>query len=132
MKSVMRWRHYCDHCKKSTGTKPAMVKHEKGCTLNPARTCNMCLLQGEVQLPMQELQLAYGKGFNTLREACHHCPACILATQRQFWIDRAPDEGFGWDHPANTEQGEWDFKNAVKEFWRIHNENHGYHPDGGF
>jgi hypothetical protein len=42
MKAVKRWRYYCDHCKKVSGLKTAMEKHEKGCTLNPARDCGIC------------------------------------------------------------------------------------------
>lgn len=42
MKAVKRWRYYCDHCKKVSGSRPAMEKHEKGCTLNPARDCGIC------------------------------------------------------------------------------------------
>ena len=124
MKSQMRWRHYCDHCKKSTGTKPAMVKHEAACTANPERVCTMCSRMGEVQLSMTALQEALSKGFNALREACNNCPACILATDRQFHKDLAWDEGYGWDHPANSERGNWDFKTACTEFWVNYNEMH--------
>lgn len=42
MKAVKRWRYYCDHCKKVSGLRSAMEKHEKGCTLNPARECGIC------------------------------------------------------------------------------------------
>jgi hypothetical protein len=82
----------------------------------------MCQIAGEAQLSMEDLQTAYGKGFKALRDAANDCPACILATLRQFWNGRAPDEGHGWDHPANTERGEWDFKTACEEFWKPYNE----------
>jgi hypothetical protein len=42
MRRVQRWRYYCDHCKKVSGLRSAMEKHEKGCTLNPARDCGIC------------------------------------------------------------------------------------------
>jgi len=42
MKSVQRWIHYCDHCKKSTRTKPSMERHEAACTMNPDRVCKSC------------------------------------------------------------------------------------------
>jgi hypothetical protein len=42
MKRVQRWRYYCDHCKKVSGLRSAMEKHEKGCTLNPQRRCGIC------------------------------------------------------------------------------------------
>lgn len=42
MRAVKRWRYYCDHCKKVSGLRTAMEKHEKGCTLNPERDCGIC------------------------------------------------------------------------------------------
>lgn len=124
MRSVMRMRHYCDFCTKQTGTKQSMLKHEARCTANPNRKCGMCEMLGEVQKPISELIEAYETGFNALRKAANECPACILAAQRQFWKGRAQDEGFGWDHPANTEQNGWNFKDACKEFWEhINTEN---------
>jgi hypothetical protein len=81
-------------------------------------------MSGEIQLPMAELQAALSRGFKALQAACHDCPACILATERQFWFGRAWDEGRGWDHPANTERGEWNFKDACKEFWKSYKEEH--------
>ena len=127
MKSKMRWRHYCDHCSKSMGTKPAMVKHEARCTMNPGRVCSMCDLSGEVQAPISELMTAYGKGFNALREACNNCPACTLATIRQFDAARDPDDFDGWDHPRNTERGDWDFKADCKSFWESWNKDQAEH-----
>lgn len=42
MRAVKRWRYYCDFCKKVSGLRSAMEKHEKGCTLNPKRDCGIC------------------------------------------------------------------------------------------
>lgn len=42
MRAVKRWRYYCDFCKKVSGLRGAMEKHEKGCTLNPKRECGIC------------------------------------------------------------------------------------------
>lgn len=42
MRAVKRWRYYCDFCKKVSGLRGSMEKHEKGCTLNPARECGIC------------------------------------------------------------------------------------------
>lgn len=124
MRSVMRMRHYCDHCKKSTGTKPAMVKHEKGCTANPVRVCGICNLMGEVQKPIEELLIAASEGFNALVAACHGCPCCILAVDRQENPTNDPLLFRGWDHPSMTERGSWDFKTAMKQFWIDYNEEH--------
>ena len=117
MRSALRMRHYCDHCTKSLGTKPSMIKHESACTLNPSRVCNMCRIAGFEQQPVAVLLEAYGQGFLRLRGVAMDCPACVLATERQFWVGRGPDEGFGWDHPANTERNSWEFKEACKAFW---------------
>lgn len=119
MKSVMRMRHYCDFCKKSGGSKPAMAKHEGSCTANPARVCRMCAFGGLEQRSMDVLQAAYAKGFKALAEEAEHCPACILAAQRQFWGNVAPDY---WkvDDPRDSDRFEWDFKTASKEFLAEH------------
>jgi hypothetical protein len=56
MKAVKRWRYYCDHCKKVSGLKTAMEKHETGCTLNPARKCGICgFLEGGSATPLADL-----------------------------------------------------------------------------
>lgn len=56
MKAVKRWRYYCDFCKKVSGLKTAMEKHEKGCTLNPARECGICgFLNGGMAVELSEL-----------------------------------------------------------------------------
>lgn len=121
MKSVLRWRHYCDHCNKALGTKPSMVKHEARCTANPDRTCTMCEIQGVIQKTMPELLSAYAIGFNALREACNDCPACTLAAIRQFNADRDPDDFLSLDSKQIREQGEWTFKDDCKTFWKSWN-----------
>lgn len=56
MRAVKRWRYYCDHCKKVSGLRTAMEKHEKGCTLNPKRECGICgFLDGSLGTPLPEM-----------------------------------------------------------------------------
>jgi hypothetical protein len=56
MRAVKRWRYYCDHCKKVSGLRTAMEKHENGCTLNPARECGICtFLEGGSATPLADL-----------------------------------------------------------------------------
>ena len=56
MRAIKRWRYYCDHCKKVSGLRTAMEKHEKGCTLNPARDCGICnFLNGGMAASTAEL-----------------------------------------------------------------------------
>jgi hypothetical protein len=55
MRAVKRWRYYCDFCKKVSGLRTAMEKHEKGCTLNPARDCGICGFLCTGGTPLAEL-----------------------------------------------------------------------------
>lgn len=55
MRAVKRWRYYCDHCKKVSGLRSAMEKHEKGCTLNPQRECGICGFLCTGGTPLAEL-----------------------------------------------------------------------------
>ncbi|GER21279.1 hypothetical protein [Variovorax boronicumulans] len=119
MKSVLRMRHYCDFCKKSTGTKPSMEKHEKACTANPARVCRMCSFAGLAQLSMSELQVEYAKGFKALQTACEGCPACMLATMRQHWDGVVYDSDV-YNDGRDAERGEWDFKKASQAWIEDH------------
>ncbi len=89
MKTQRRWRYYCDFCKKSGGSKSAMLLHEKHCTMNPNRECRMCGKLGQPQPKMTEL-IALLSGKDTvaeslpkLRDAAGECPICILAALRQ-------------------------------------------------
>lgn len=55
MKAVKRWRYYCGFCKKVSGLRTAMEKHEKGCTLNPGRDCGICAFLNTGGAPLAEL-----------------------------------------------------------------------------
>lgn len=124
MRSVLRMRHYCDHCKKSTGTKPAMLKHEACCTANPDRVCSMCKMVDLEQKPMSELKEAFYLGFKELVAAANYCPACILAAQRQFYRDNQDETWIS----ESRDQGNWSFKEARKDFWKSYNEDHQEYP----
>lgn len=104
MRAIKRWRYYCDFCKKATGTRHSMAKHEKGCTANPGRVCGLCALAGQPQRSMAELlakayELFDGIAIHDLcgpkgdeaakafREFAGNCPACILAALRQSDFD---------------------------------------------
>lgn len=119
MRSVLRMRHYCDFCKKSSGQKPSMAKHEKSCTANPERVCRMCSFAGHAQQPMTVLQAEYVKGFKALEAACEGCPACLLATMRQHWAGVVYDSEVYHDE-RDAERGEWDYKKASKEWIEEH------------
>ena len=106
-------RYYCDFCKKSGCSAPHMVKHERGCTANPNRSCGLCknaIAPLEVAKlipdakPYEEIHkwtdfddniehetigisdawnIEAPKVLAAIREACGNCPACILAVIRQ-------------------------------------------------
>ena len=44
MKTKTVKRHWCDFCNKAGLQERAMARHEKHCTLNPARECRVCTL----------------------------------------------------------------------------------------
>ncbi len=128
MISIYRLRHYCEFCKKSGCRKDIIARHEAGCTMNPARVCGCCRLAGRRQPSMQELFEAsrrdseqFGEweetpGGDEIRlirradnlmavvdsgvEGIGGCPACILATIRQF--------------PGGSYVLDFDFKDAMK------------------
>ncbi len=125
MRKVKRWRYYCDHCKKSGGMSHSMLKHERGCTANPARVCGVCDRIGLSAAPLAELialARAIGKpehneyidqswlsldktAFATLREKADGCPCCILATLRQGYAQTTSDVDFN-------------FKQEIKDIWK--------------
>lgn len=49
MKSKTVTRYNCDFCNKRGFSSPHMAKHEKHCTLNPARECRMCSLLSDTR-----------------------------------------------------------------------------------
>lgn len=82
MRSALKWRFYCDHCKKNGASRFWIAKHERHCVGNPERKCGMCDLLGDVsQQPMPELRAALAEGgIERLRVAAGNCPACMLAS----------------------------------------------------
>lgn len=125
MKSAKRWRYYCDHCKKSGGSKYHMERHEKVCTRNPDRSCRMCRYLIDEPTPnLKEMINIVNKGVDDfdwidgalekttedvlkkLKEITK-CPACRLAAICQ------------------AKEGEiiqFNYKKEKEEFWRDHAE----------
>lgn len=125
MKSVLRMRHYCDFCKKSTGSKPSMLKHEGSCTANPARVCRMCSFGQLIQQPMDALVREYvEKGWKALHALAEGCPACIFAAVRQTPHGGENEPEKSWEEiNARLElenSGGWEFKAACKQFLADH------------
>ena len=121
MRTAMRPRYYCDHCKKGNGSPSAMKRHEAGCTLNPQRVCGMCsLLANEggygTAPPRDELlRVLDADGFKAMTDAAHDCPACILAALRARNV--ADDMG-GYRVPGPDDgRNEWSYKQAKSDWW---------------
>lgn len=125
MKSVLRMRHYCDFCKKSTGTKASMVKHEGSCTANPDRVCRMCAFGQLVQQPMDALVREYvEKGWKALHALAEGCPVCLFAAVRQVPPPGEDEPVQSWEEISARldlqNSGDWEFKAACKAFLEDH------------
>ncbi len=121
MRSVKKWRHYCDFCGKAKMVKPTMVKHELGCTLNPARVCGICRLAENEQASMEALKAALVEdngNMKRLREVASNCPVCMLAAIRQYNKNTDFDDAIWPD---------FDFKAEMKSFWDDYNESQREH-----
>jgi hypothetical protein len=100
-----RWRYYCDHCRKSGGSKSHMAAHERGCTANPQRVCGICAKAEFQPKPLAELiefvqgaavdweamqGVEYGTlnkaGLIALRQLADGCPVCTFAALRQAHV----------------------------------------------
>lgn len=128
--------HYCDFCKTRKFTRPAMQKHEKGCTLNPNRICGMCAYElnhggdresaplselidlcntfsinfSANQISVDEFDRKEEENAADLAEAAAHCPACMLAAIRQ----------------SGTCLVKFDFKEESKSWWAEFNNDRRY------
>jgi hypothetical protein len=102
-------RHWCDFCNKAGLQAHAMTKHERHCTMNPARACRTCRLidggngpdadglRALVAILPTDPVPSWGDELRAfletvdasiplLRAAAGDCPACMLAAIRQAGI----------------------------------------------
>lgn len=123
--------YYCDFCKKHGLSSYHMERHEKHCTKNPDRYCNMCyhidtshdiedLIKAfEDALSVTECTDRFGltfhiennhKALEALRDAADGCPACMLAAIRQsdkgefLWFDFAKEKESFWSNVNDARQ----------------------------
>jgi hypothetical protein len=126
MRTAMRPRYYCDHCNKGNGSPSAMRRHERGCTLNPARVCGMCAKLADEggpdpAPPRDELRkLLDTQGFKAMCEAANDCPACILSVLRQI-------TSFGEEGPLTVTgpqdgRESWSYTKAKTDWWAMFND----------
>jgi len=125
MKTVMRPRYYCDHCKKGSGSPSAMKRHESGCTNNPLRVCRMCAILADKGGPEPApqrgalLNVLDSGGFKAMCESANDCPACILSALRtKNRYD--PEIGFYVEGPEDGRQT-WSYKSAKESWWKEFN-----------
>ena len=108
MRGKLKWRYWCDWCKKARNSKAAMVLHENRCTLNPERECGVCRSEKLSPQPLAylkavarndpaelatldaddemggRLQIATAQGLvDELMDLADGCPACVFAALRQ-------------------------------------------------
>lgn len=117
-------RYFCGFCDKKSLRAWSMEKHERHCTMNPARTCRVCPLiarwfpseSPRIHLTVPELQKLldpphwyanisvdeFAERIKPLREATGNCPACILSALRQQGI---------------TREQSYEYKDEVTELW---------------
>ena len=130
------WRYKCDFCGKHSLSASGMNLHEKHCTMNPNRECRMHKHCDAAPKPLSDLIAIFNQcprienanmepgsvmqfhveDVGPLIDAADGCPACIFAAIRQ--------SGFtGWVV--------WDFKDAVKKFWAMVNEDRAQYEHQG-
>jgi len=103
-------RHYCDHCRKGSFTKPRMVKHESRCCRNPHRACGVCETENTDVEANAKLLIA--DGLDALKSKTD-CPACILAAHMManklsgYTTPRSSDDD-------GTEFFYYDYKEAMR------------------
>lgn len=126
MKKRQVWRYACEFCKKSGCSAHHIATHERSCTANPQRICEMHKHCEEPQRPIVELIAAlrsheqedgldYTRGLADLRTLASDCPACILAAIRQSVVQKQTNPGSEFGENVRVD---FDFKKELAEFWR--------------
>lgn len=116
MKKILKWRYYCEFCKKSGMSSFHMQNHETSCTANPDRVCGLCRIKGSSQknlsalVPLLSFDNDKVTGMAELREATS-CPACILAAIRMATKHLSKEVLWELDFG-------FDFEGERKAFWR--------------
>ncbi|MCP4544763.1 MAG: hypothetical protein GY832_47295 [Chloroflexi bacterium] len=136
MKTRIVKQYICEYCGKRGLSAGHMGKHERHCTMNPARECRMCTIierhgDGAHAFSIDELKAFLPEpvedtrngmegsdiylntkeiniGIKQLSEAVSHCPACVLAAIRQKGI-MVPATRFN-------------YKSEIDDFWGDYND----------
>jgi len=123
--------YYCEHCGRHRLTAHSIEKHEKGCTLNPNRSCGVCNDSNIVELLAKykdrfvivddvdnrgyRTEISNWTGdpltLNELRTDTEGCPVCILAVIRQCNLNRSPGDFTEFEYQAEH-RGYWAERNA--------------------
>lgn len=126
MRTVMRPRYYCDHCKKASGSPSFMRRHESGCTNNPSRTCRMCVLFADAGGPEPAPPRAAligtmdAEGFKAMCAAANDCPACILSALRTYNFEGDAETPGGVRGPEDGRET-WSYRAAKEAWWADYN-----------
>lgn len=120
MRKLMRWRYYCEFCKKSGASGGHIAKHEASCTRNPNRVCRMCAKGELVQQPMETLLAALHEGgADAVLRLAEGCPACTMAA---ILVHRGSEPLEYEESTGYTNFIEFDYKKAADSFWADVNE----------
>jgi len=128
MITKMKHVYYCEHCGRHRLTPNSILKHEKGCTLNPNRSCGVCGLES-----MSDLLAKYKDSFviddhewvsttwigepltlKDLRDDTEGCPVCMLAVIRQCNLNRSPGDFMEFEYKAEHAVY-WRELNAIRQ-----------------
>ena len=121
MRSKTVTMYYCDFCKKRGQSRYHIIEHEKHCTGNPERTCQMCgdtgvreiteivpyliPADGALRSKYMAMDSCTDRIVGILRDRLSGCPACMLATIRRMRVCLP----------------EWSFSKEKKAWWTVQN-----------
>lgn len=126
MRKVLKWRYYCEFCKKSGMAASHIKRHEVSCTGNPDRFCRFCVLAGIQQKPLLDLIEVFKRdGVDALRTAAENCPACMLTAIRHSGVNgfsEDDEDGRGGPLSDKFHPDDFNFKQEKEAFWRRYND----------
>lgn len=109
--------YYCEFCKKKKGlSASSMAQHERKCTMNPNRHCNMCSkILVITKRDKEEIKVVDGDSY-TFEDYCGKlsawhsgCPVCVFSIIRQY--------GIPYMNKQDKFYGYYPLKEKIDEYW---------------
>jgi len=110
MKVNLRHVYYCEYCNKHRLRSDVIKKHEKHCTLNPNRECRLCGNKN-IKSIIKKYHIRKKFSLKDIKKDVGDCPNCILTVLRCVGLDIF----------------EFNYKEALKEWWDNENQDKGYY-----